>query len=148
MAPRRVIDFLKWAETYHARLAEYFRDQAAGAAAPNTKQLLSFMAAHQDALRHIIADYERGASAAILETWYKPAPDLSAFKDPYTFGIRPNMTVAEAIDLAVELDKSLVSMYELLIRNAPAQNLRDMLEDLLREERRTEILILRTQPAG
>lgn len=145
MAPRRVIDFLKWAESYHAKLADFYRDRSAEVSAPKVKELLVFMARHEDALRKIIADYERGASAAILETWYKPAPALKAFEDSYTAGFKPDMTFGEAIELALDLDKCLVSMYEMLIRNAPAQGLREMLQDLLARERSAEIQMMRAE---
>jgi hypothetical protein len=55
------------------------------------------------------------------------------------------MTFAEAIDLALDLDKCLVSMYELLIRNAPVQGLREMLENLLQRERSAEIQMMRAE---
>lgn len=147
MAPRRVIDFLHWAENYHERLAEFYRDREQEAAQTEVKALLSFMAGHQEALRAIIADYERGASRAILETWYKNSPDPQTFKDPNAAGFHPDMTLGEVIDRALELDKSLVSMYEMLLRSAPAEGLSEMLESLLEKERNTEVKVMRARLA-
>jgi rubrerythrin len=145
MAPRRVIDFLHWAEKYHGRLAEFYRAREDDVTRPELKSLLEYMARHQDSLRRIIAEYERGASKAILETWYKVSPDPKAFKDPDTCGFRPNMTTGEVIDLALDLDRCLISMYEQLIRRAETQGLREMLENLLQEEQREEIRLMRSQ---
>lgn len=145
MAPRRVADFLHWAEAYHARLAEFYRSRGKEAARSEVKIVLDYMARHQDALRRIIEDYERGASKAVLDTWYKISPDPKAFQDPSASGFRPDLTSDEAIDLALDLDHSLISMYEQLIRRAETPGLREVLENLLQAERREEIRLLRSQ---
>jgi hypothetical protein len=145
MAPRRVIDFLHWAEARHGRLADFFRVREKEAALPEAKTVLRYMARHQQALRQIIEDYERGASRAILDTWYKISPDPKAFQDPATLVFRDDMTPAEVIDLALELDRGLIGMYEQLVRRAESPALREMLENLLQAERSEEIRLMRSQ---
>lgn len=147
MAPHRVVDFLKWAENYHQRLAEFYREREEEVAEAEVKALLAFMAEHQEALRAIIADYEHGASRAILETWYKNSPDLDSFEDPGTAEFPPDMTLDDAIEQALKLDRSLVSMYEMLLRSAPIEGLSDMLESLLEKERTAEIQVMRARLA-
>lgn len=148
MAPRRVSDFLHWAEKYHQRLADFYCDRGEDAARPEMKTLLAYMARHQESLRKVIQDYERGASKAVLDTWYKASPDPKAFKNPEAAGFRPNMTTSEVIELALDLDKSLLTMYEILIRNAESQGLREMLQNLLQEERREEVKLMRSQSSA
>jgi rubrerythrin len=145
MAPRRVADFLHWAEAYHGRLAEFYRSRGKEAARPEAKVVLDYMARHQDALRRIIEDYEDGASKAVLDTWYKVSPDPKAFRDPEGAGFRADLTGDEAIDLALDLDRSLISMYEQLVRRAETPGLREVLENLLQTERAEEIRLLRSQ---
>ena len=148
MAPRRVIDFLRWAEAYHAKLAEFYERCEDEAARPEVKILMAYMARHQDALRRIIEEYERDGSKALLDTWYKVSPAMNGLRDPDTSGIRPDMTVAEAIDWALDLDRALTGMYEQLIRRAESENLREMLVNLFNAERREEIQLMRAEIPG
>lgn len=57
------------------------------------------------------------------------------------------MTLGEVIDRALDLDKSLVAMYEMLLRSAPAEGLSEMLESLLEKERNTEVKVMRARLA-
>jgi rubrerythrin len=66
-------------------------------------------------------------------------------RDPETSGFRPDMSVSEATDLALDLDHGLIAMYEELVRRAESESLRDMLVNLLDAERREEIQLMRTQ---
>lgn len=145
MAPRQVIDFLHWAEAYHKRLHDFYAGREHEAARPEVRALLDYMARHQDIVRHVIEEYEKGASQDVLESWYKVSPDPKAFKDPETAGFRADMTTDEVIDLALDLDQSLISMYKMLIRDAESDELREVLENLLQEEEREEVRLLRSQ---
>lgn len=145
MAPRRVIDFLRWAEAYHGRLAEFYLACEREAARPDLKALLAYMARHQDALRRVIDEYERGGSRAVLESWYKISPTLDTTRDFSDAKFRSDMTPAEAVDMALELDRTLLSMYDELIRRAESETLRQVLANLLQAERREEIQLMRSQ---
>lgn len=146
MAPRQVIDFLHWAENYHKTLGDFYRHREEDAIWPEVKVLLAYMARHQDALCRIIEEYERGASKTVLDTWYKVSPDPKGFKDPETAGFYPGITMGQVINLALDLDKSLISMYELLVRNALSPDLHEMLASLLQAERSDEIRLMRAEP--
>ncbi len=149
MAPRRVIDFLRWAETYHGKLAEFYENCEDKAARPEVKGLMNYMARHQRALRRIIEEYERGGERALLDTWYKVSPAMNGLLDADPPDFRPDMTVGQAIDMALDLDRGLLAMYEELVRRAESESLREMLVSLLDTERREEIQLMRAQlPAG
>jgi len=107
--------------------------------------LLDYVARHQDILRRVIEDYERGASSAILDTWYKISPDAQAIADPESLEFRATMTTSEVIDLVLALDRGLISMYDQLVRRAETPGLREMFENLLATERREEIRLMRMQ---
>jgi hypothetical protein len=141
------MDFLRWAEGYHAELAEFYESCGDKATRPELKRLMNYMARHQDALRRIIEEYERGGSKALLETWYKVSPAMNGLRDPDTSGFHPDMAIGEAIDKALDLDHGLMAMYEELIRRAESESLREMLMNLLDIERREEIQLMRTQSA-
>lgn len=145
MAPRRVIDFLHWAEEYHGKLAAFYERCEDEATRPELKGLMAYMTRHQHTLQRIIEEYERGGAKAVLDTWYKVSPIMNGLRNPDVSRFRPDMTIAEAINLALDLDRALISMYEELIRRAESESLREMLVNLLDEERREEINLMRTQ---
>lgn len=125
MAPRRVIDFLRWAESYHSQLAEFYKSRMNEASRPEVKGLLAYMARHQIALRHIIEDYEHGASKAVLDAWYKISPALEGLRTEDTARFHADMTISETVDMALDLDRGLIAMYEELVRRAESESLRE-----------------------
>ncbi len=148
MAPRRTIDFLHWARDYHRRLRDFYSNREREAARPEARALLEYMAQHQDILARIIDEYEKDAPKRVLDAWFKVSPDPKAFKDPESAGFRADMTANEVVGLALELDKNLRDMYRVLIRGATSAELRDMLANLLEDEEREEIRLLRSQASG
>ena len=55
------------------------------------------------------------------------------------------MSVGEVIDLVLKLDARLMEMYQTLLRNAVSQDLREMLQNLVDQERQAEITLMRSQ---
>lgn len=145
MAPRRTIDFLHWARDYHRKLRDFYADREHEATRPEVRTLLEYMAQHQDALAKVIEAYEDGAPKELLDAWFKVSPDPKAFRDPETAGFRADMTTAEVISLALDLDTSLRDMYRVLVRDAESNELKELLEALLADEEREEVRLLRSQ---
>lgn len=148
MAPRRTIDFLHWARDYHRRLRDFYSNREREALRPETRALLEYMAQHQDILARVIEEYEKDAPRRVLDAWFKVSPDPKAFKDPETAGFRADMTASEVVELALDLDNCLRDMYRVLIRDATSTELRETLSNLLDEEERQEIRMLRSQAEG
>jgi rubrerythrin len=145
MAPRRMIDFLHWAENYHKRLRQFYESHTKEAARPEVRSLLDYMAQHQAILARVIEEYEKDAPRAVLDTWFKVSPDPKAFKDPDAAGFRADMTTGEVIDLALDLDRSLREMYSVLLRSADSVALREMIQNLIDAENREQVRLLRSQ---
>jgi rubrerythrin len=145
MAPRQVIDFLHWAEAYHKRLHDFYEEKEHEALRPEVKALLQYMARHQDILRHVIEEYEKGSSQEVLEAWYKVSPDPKALESVDKTPFRTDMTINEVIDLALDLDRKLIEMYRMLLRDAESESLREVVENLLASEEQEEIRLLRAQ---
>lgn len=145
MAPRQFIDFLTWAEAHHQELRDFYAARAEEASRPEVKTLLQYMTRHEDILRQLIAEYEEGAPDDILEMWFKVSPDLKAVKHPDEIGLRADMSVNEVIDKALELDDSLIEVYKALQREVMTEEVGAAIADLLDQEEREEVKLMRTQ---
>lgn len=145
MGPRRLIDFLNAAAAFHHRLSELYKAQSTVAEKEDVKLLLQYMSRHEKALEDLIHVYEDDASKAVLESWFKVAPAAARFPDPEELDFRPDLSLDEVMDRARRLDDSLIAMYESLERSAPSEAIKDTLHDLLQEERRSEVRMLRSR---
>jgi len=143
VAPHQVIDFLHWAAGYHTRLHDFYAEKEREAERPEVQALLRYMARHQEILGHIIEAYEKGSSRDVLQTWYKVSPDPKAFETVDASLFRPDMTVEEVIDLALDLDKRLLDLYRMLVPDAESDRLREAIGNLLADEEQEEIRLLR-----
>ncbi|MBX3178873.1 MAG: hypothetical protein KF886_16075 [Candidatus Hydrogenedentes bacterium] len=145
MAPRQFIFFLKWAAQFHKDLQDFYHIRSREALSPEVETLLKYLARHEAALARIIEAYEEDAPPNVLEAWFKVAPDLRAVHFPEEFEFKPDATVDEIIDKAVAIDESLIAIYKMLLRQAGAGGLQEVLQDLLAEEQREEIRLLTSQ---
>lgn len=145
MPPKQTIDFLRAAEAYHKELAELYASEAEVAQRPEVRQLLAYMGRHEDILRHLIDDYEQGASAEIMDTWFMSSPETPGLGRPEAAGFRPDMSAGEVIEMALKLDEVLMKMYKVLISEAVNDELKDALHALLQEEEREDIRLLRSE---
>lgn len=145
MAPRQFIYFLRWAAEFHHDLREFYERKSAEVSSPEVETLLRYLARHEESLAQIIATYEEDAPPAILDAWFKVAPELRAVKQPADLEFGPDATVDEVIDKALEMDESLISVYRMLIRQAVPERLREVLQDLVAEEEREEKRLLKNR---
>ena len=143
MAPRRMIDLLRHAESFHHDLSVFYAFQSREIQDATLRTLLQYMSRHEDILEHAIQSYEEGASKSILDSWFKVSPDFSQFPHLEDLELGDEMTAEEVVDLALALDNVLIAMYEELQREAVSADLREALENLLDMERHEEIKLMR-----
>jgi hypothetical protein len=144
MAPRRLVDFIKSAETYHRDLSAHFQSHIAEAPDEELRMLLEYLSRHEASLQHCLEDYERGASKSVLEAWFKVSPDMIHFPRIDKLEFRPGMSREEVVECEMELDRFLIGMYKELIGRANSIPLRETLMDLLAMEQREEIKMMRS----
>lgn len=145
MAPRKFIFFLKWAAQFHADLQDFYQNRSKEALSPEVEYLLHYLSGHEASLSRIIEAYEFDAPPAILEAWFKVSPDLRAVHFPEDYEFAPNATVDEVIQKAMAIDESLIAMYQMLMRQTESEHLREVLEDMVADERREEMRLLNSQ---
>ena len=145
MAPRQFIFFLKWAAEFHKDLREFYERKSKEALSPEVETLLRYLSRHEASLAEIIEAYEDDAPQAVLDAWFKVAPELRAVRQPADLEFGPDATVDEVIDKALEMDNSLISVYRMLIRQAVPERLREVLQNLVEEEQREEKHLLKSR---
>lgn len=145
MAPRQFIFFLKWAAQFHKDLQDFYQCRSREALSSEVETLLQYLSRHEASLAQIIEAYEYDAPQAVLDAWFKVAPDLRAVHFPEEFEFSPNATVDEVIEKALAIDESLIIVYKMLIRQTGSECLREVLQDLVAEEQREEMRLLNSQ---
>jgi rubrerythrin len=143
MAPSRTIDLLERARRYHRELGEFFSRAAHDVQREDVRRLLEYMSRHEEYLDRCLHEYEKGASRAVLETWFKPAPQFARTHCFDSVEIRPDMSTDEAVRMAVRLHDCVTQLFEHLAERAVSHQLYDALCDLLQMERDEEEKLLR-----
>ncbi len=143
MAPLRLIDVVKKAETFHRDLSLFYQSRMSETHDEQIQVLLDYLSRHEAHLQHCLEEYERGTSRSVLETWFKVSPNLRAVPRVQRFRGGAKMGRDELIQLGLELDRFLISVYKELIARAISAQLRDALSDLVEMEQREEIRVMR-----
>ncbi|GMV94630.1 MAG: hypothetical protein AMXMBFR82_44080 [Candidatus Hydrogenedentota bacterium] len=143
MAPLRLIDVLKKAEAFHRDLSHYYQSHIAETKDEQIRVLLDYLSRHEAYLQHCLEEYEHGASRGVLEAWFKVSPDLRAFPRIEKFRFGADLTSEELVELGLDLDRFLISVYRELIERSISTPLREALTDLLEMEQREEIKVMR-----
>lgn len=143
MAPLRLIDVVKKAEAFHRDLSRFYHSHVADTQDEQIRMLLEYLSRHEEYLQHCLEEYERKGSERVLNSWFKVAPNLRAFPRIERFRFGSDMKREELIELGLELDRFLMSIYRELIARAISEPLREALTNLLEMEQREEIKMMR-----
>ena len=144
MAPLRLIDVLRKAEVFHRDLSYYYQSHVAETQDEEIRLLLEYLSRHEAYLQHCLQEYERGASKGVLEAWFKISPNLRAFPRIEQFRFGNDMKREDLVQLGLDLDRFLISVYRELVGRAISTPLREALTDLIEMEHREEIKVMRS----
>lgn len=145
MPPQRMKDFLDATADFHKELGDFYETSSAGAKDEEIRILLEYIGHHERALEKIVREYESDSSKAVLETWFKVSPACAGFPHPELLALSEDMSAGDIIDRALQLDDALVCVYEELARQAESQDVRAVANDLLDQEKRERIRLLRSK---
>lgn len=145
MPPQRMRDFLDATADFHKELGDFYEKSSAGAKDEEIRVLLEYIGHHERALEKIVREYEAGSSKGVLDAWFKVSPARAGFPHPELLAISDDMSADDIIDRALQLDDALVYVYEELARQAELQEVRDVANDLLDQEKREKIRLLRSK---
>jgi rubrerythrin len=142
MAQQRMIDFLKAVESFYGRLAAFYEATSDEAIREDVKTVLIHLRRHEGNVRSMIQRYEEDTDQTILNTWFKISPDFTQLKTPDDLAFDPSLSVDEVIQLAIDVDNSLIDMYKLLVRESLDDDVKDALKSLIQEELSEEIKLM------
>jgi rubrerythrin len=141
MAVTNVACVLRRAGDFEHQLMTYYLDLAEQSKREGVRMLTDYMARHRrrlaEALERFPAAEYRRLSALPLR--YEPvSSECDHFK---TLVLPPDATATEVLDLAIELDECLISLYKQVAQQDVEPEVRELFESLVHREERDEILL-------
>ena len=141
MAVTNVACVLRRAGDFEHQLMTYYLDLAEQATREGVRLLTDYMGRHRrrlaEALERFPAEEYQRISALPLR--YEP---VSAECDHFKARVPPpDATAAEVLDLAIEFDECLISIYRQVTQQDVEPEVKELFESLVRREERDEILL-------
>ncbi len=131
-------DILEQARRFHRDLRAYYETLGKGNQQERVRLLLDYMQRHEETLDKCLEQYALGAGPGVLNTWFKHAPEISAAECFEGIDVHDDMSVDEVIRVSLQLDDRLIAYYRRLADLAVAEEVKDLFNDLLREEQNEE----------
>ena len=138
MASQTVRQLLERIQDFHRQLGAFYEATAEQAARAKAKALLEYMGQHERALQACLADYERDASAKILDTWIQFLPDLEQCQDFDEVEISKDLSVEDVVRMSLRFDDCLIRFYREMAEIAVSQDVKEAFESLARLEEQEE----------
>ena len=143
---KRTIDVLRDAQVFHRKLSDYYDGLSQQAERAEAKLLLEYMARHQALLEKAISEYEAEAPRTVLDSWFRPSPDLPSLEEIDVVRFRTDMTRSEIVDMAMAFDRCLLKAYRELAERSESMSdgLADALNNILAMEEQADIKMRRS----
>jgi len=134
-----VANVLQTAEDFESKLEDYYRQIAEHSTREGVKLLASYMGRHRRRLAEALDRLEPEVRSSIdaFPIRYEPlAPDSALFSD---IELPTDAPASEILDIAVEVDDSLINLYRQVLKLELDQEVRDLFESLVHAEERDAI---------
>lgn len=126
----QVRDVLNAAADFHRDLRAFYGRLAKQEDQQRVRMLLDYMSRHEKDFEKALAQYDQEGAGKLLDTWMHYTPEERALNVPQPESLRDDMTVDEAVDTAVRLDKELVQFYSQAAKLAKTPEVRHLFEEL------------------
>jgi len=126
-------DVIERARQFHRQLAEFYHRVESEVDRERVKMTIEYLAAHEERMERRLAEFETATGRRILDTWYQYPPDDTIRAALAATEIRSDMSVTEAICMALDLDEHLLRLYARAADAAQSAEVRDAFETLLEE---------------
>jgi rubrerythrin len=144
MAQKRMIDFLRLAETFHLNLSNDCKQHVDDTVREDVRMLLGYIEHHEKALAESLEEYERDASKPVLDAWFKVSPNVEFAEAVEDFAINTETAPDDILKQVQQMDEALVAMYNVLLDQAVSDELNDVLKSLIEQELSEEVKLLRS----
>lgn len=118
-------DVIEKARSFHRDLAAFYHRIGGVVDRERVQLLLEYLGEHEERRERQLAEFERRTPATMLDTWYQFPPETRIQEALQRIHIRPDMSVAEAVCMALQLDESLLRLYRQAADSAPIEHIRE-----------------------
>lgn len=138
-------DVLDHAREFHGYVGDYYRRLSEKNRKARVRMLLDYMSWHEKELEKALARYEEQVSEKVRNTWfqYPPPEGVVQVCMDMNFEEKENLTVDEVVDMALELDKCLLQLYEAMVERSEYEEVREVFKNLLEAKKRRKLDFVR-----
>ena len=135
MKLQRMRDFIDSIIMFHRNLSEFYNELSASVEKERIRILLNHMARHEKNMMKSLKNYEKEASAAILDISVQFDPDAPEKLPCENLRIHKDMTPDAVITMALEFDDCIIRIFEKVLNCSDNNDLKDVFSNLLDLER-------------
>jgi rubrerythrin len=134
MPSKQIRDILDYVRKFHCCLHDFYEACGEETEDERVKALLDYMGRHEGNFNKALARYEETAAQGVLDTWLQFAPDETLNQAFKKVELTPGMSPDEVIQVALDLDKTLLTLYEELAQSTSAPHVKELFMNLLQME--------------
>ena len=140
---KQVREFVDFGKHLHGKIKELYEDLNEHAQLERVKLLLDFLSRHEQHMEESLARFEKESRHGILEAWLEYSPGLDVDKVMDRFRLRENPSSDEIIQIAMDFDDALVSLYREVAEKANNSKVKALFNNLLQLEESEKIQVAR-----
>ena len=140
---KQVREFVDFGKHLHGKIKELYEDLNEHAQLERVKLLLDFLSRHEQRMEESLARFEKESRHGILEAWLEYSPGLDVDKVMDRFRLRENPSSDEIIQIAMDFDDALVSLYREVAEKANNSKVKALFNNLLQLEESEKIQVAR-----
>jgi len=136
-------DLLDEARNLHEGLARYYDRLAAAADKEKGRMLLEYLARHETNMAGTLAQYSAQTAKHIRDAWFSHELDGEFIKCIPPAKPVGEMDINEIIDMAIQLDDCIISLYQLIAVQSGLPEVREAFTNLMNSERKEKMRMVR-----
>jgi rubrerythrin len=145
MSYKQVHEVLERVKLFYQQLSDYYEDLSDDLPEDDqVHRLLEYMGRHEKAFNRTLAKYERDAAEGVLNTWLQYAPDERTWRALQHAEIRPDMSLDEVMEQALDVDQDLRDMYRQLADESSVPRVQELFQSLLEMQESKDAQYART----
>jgi hypothetical protein len=140
---KQVREFVDFGKHLHGKIKELYDDLGEHAQLARMKMLLDFLSRHEQHMEESLARFEKESRHGILDAWLEYSPGLDVDKVMDRFHLQENPTSDEIVQIALDFDDTLVSLYKEVAEKANNAKVKALFKNLLQLEEKEKVQVAR-----
>lgn len=137
---RDIIDRIR---ALHNQLSWFYETLGDAVQKERVRMLLRYIGRHERNMESALAKYQQGASRAVLNTWFKNAPENPLRTCLSNVAIVADMDTDEVIRIVLAMDRCLVDAFQRIADSAVSEDVKALFQDLITLEQEEEHKLMR-----